>query len=168
MDAQRIKDLKGPAGHKNQAFDVLTLVAMGREAWPQIQGKTAITSKDLDEAEMLADQLLTAVGEREQRAALSAASADIRRAAFTLFMRAYDQIRRAAEYLRWDDGDAETYVPLLSGGRKRRRSEETAPTGEAAQLVQPASEQTSAKVESAKNGQNVAVGMPGSDPFASA
>jgi hypothetical protein len=59
-----LKDLKGPLGYKNQAFDLLTLLTMGREAWPRIQGKTAVTSAELDEAETLADQLLTAVGER--------------------------------------------------------------------------------------------------------
>jgi hypothetical protein len=169
MDGERLKNLKGPLGYKNQAFDLLTLVAMGREAWPRIQGKTAITAADLAEAELLADQLLTAVGERDQLPAASAPSADIRRGAYTLFSRAYDQLRRAAEYLRWDEGDAETFVPLLSGGRKRRGSEVTEVNQAAAEptpLAQTA--HTTAKPEPMKNGSNVAAGMPGNDPFVNA
>jgi hypothetical protein len=167
MDAQRIKDLKGPIGYKNQAFDLLTLVAMGREAWPQIQGKTAITLADLDEAESLADQLLTAVGEREQLPAETAPSKEILRAAFTLFMRAYAELRRAALYVRFHEDDADKFVPPLTAGRKRKGSEPPAP--EADEIPQPASTaQTMAKPEPTKNGGGAPVGMPGSDPFVNA
>jgi hypothetical protein len=169
MDAQRLKDLKGTNGYKNQAFDVLTLVAMGREAWPRIQGKTAVTAADLDEAETLADQLLTAVGERAQLPAVTAPSAEIRSAAYTLFARAYDELRRAAVYLRWHEGDADAFVPPLTGGRKRRGSEVETELPEAPEAAPPAATtQTAGKPEPAKNGHNAAVGMPGSDPFASA
>ncbi|HEX4334524.1 MAG TPA: hypothetical protein VH062_01350 [Polyangiaceae bacterium] len=42
-----------------------------------------------------------------------AASSDLRTRAFTLFVNAYDQVRRAVSYLRWDDDDAGTVAPSL-------------------------------------------------------
>ena len=83
--------------------------------WPRIQGKTAVTAADLDEAETLADQLLTAVGERAQLPTTTAPTAEIRNAAYTLFARAYNELRRASVYLRWNEGDADTFVPPLAG-----------------------------------------------------
>jgi hypothetical protein len=165
MDAQRLKDLKGPLGYKNQGFDLLTLVTMGREAWTRIQGKTAVTSAELDEAEVLADQLLTAVGEREQLPAVAAETVEIRQAAYTLFARTYDQLRRVAEFLRWEHGDADSFVPSLYAGRKRRGSE----------VIQPAKPEATPlpaapvlNKEPPKNGASAPVGMPGSDPFTTA
>jgi hypothetical protein len=164
VDGQRLQELKGTAGYKNQAFDLLTLVAMMREGWPRIQGKTAVTASELDEAESLADQLLTAVGEREQLPVATAATADVRQASYTLFLRSYDELRRAAEYLRWHEGDADARVPSVYGGRKRRGSELKPATPES----QPAAP-VDAPAQPAplpKNGGGAPVGMPGSDPFA--
>jgi hypothetical protein len=163
LDGQRLKELKGPIGYKNQGFDLLTLVAMMREAWQRIQGKTAVSSAELDQAETLADQLLTAVGEREQLPAVTAATAETRQRAYTLFLRGYDQLRRAAEYLRWHDGDADEYVPsLYNTGRRKRGSEVIAAQPQVPVAPQPPGV---AKPEPAKATSNVAPGMPGSDPF---
>jgi hypothetical protein len=57
---------------------------------------------------------------------------------YTLFQESYDCCRRAASYLRWEHGDADSYVPTLypRGGRRRpkrphvvRGEEEAAETG---------------------------------------
>lgn len=52
-----------------------------------------------------------------------------RQRAFTLFARAYDECRRAATYLRWQEGDADELVPSLYSGRNasRRGPEEPEP-----------------------------------------
>jgi hypothetical protein len=50
--------------------------------------------------------------------------------AFRLMVRAYDAARAAVGYLRWREGDAETFVPSLFGGRRRRASESERPEGE--------------------------------------
>lgn len=161
VDGQRLKELKGPQGYKNQGFDLLTLVALMRENWSVIQNKTAVTASELDEAETLADQLLTAVGEREQLPAAPAESAEIRQRAYSLFMRSYDELRRAAEYLRWHDGDADAHVPSLYNTGRRKRSEvleDEPPQAPATPAAAPA------KAEPAKSS-GAASGMPGSDPF---
>lgn len=52
-------------------------------------------------------------------------TAERRQRAFTLFANAYDQCRRAATYLRWNEGDADELVASLHGGRTRRPDEAT-------------------------------------------
>jgi hypothetical protein len=66
INGQNLKDLKGANGFRNLAFDLLTLAAVLRDAWSHVAGKTAVSLEELDQAENLADQLLTAVGVREQ------------------------------------------------------------------------------------------------------
>jgi hypothetical protein len=74
IKGDRLSALKGPNGYKNQGFDLLTLLDIVRENRALIQGKTAITDEELAECEVLLDQLLTAVGEKEQLPLSSAAS----------------------------------------------------------------------------------------------
>ncbi len=49
-------------------------------------------------------------------------AAEIRQQAFTLFIRTYDQLRRAVHYLRWEHGDAEEIAPSLYAASRRRSS----------------------------------------------
>lgn len=120
-----------------QAFDLLTLVALMREGWHSIKGKSAVSPAELDQAESYADALLTAVGEREQLPAATAAAADMRRRAFTLFLRAYAELRHAAEYLRRYDNDADAFVPSLYGPRKRRVASEATTSDAVAEPAVP-------------------------------
>jgi len=55
-------------------------------------------------------------------------AADVRRRADTLFVRAYDEVRRIVAYLRWHEGDADSIAPSLYAKRKasRRRRKEPA------------------------------------------
>jgi hypothetical protein len=99
MDAQRLKELKGPPGYKNIAFDLLALVAMFREKWSVLDGKTLLQASELKHAQLLADRLISAVGDREQTPTQIDA-AERRQRAFSLFVKAYDQARRAIQYVR--------------------------------------------------------------------
>jgi hypothetical protein len=160
VDGGRLKELKGPVGYKNQAFDLLTLVALMRDRWRRIKGKSAVSLAELDEAESIADRLLTAVGEREQLPLVRAAAADIRQRAFTLFLRAYNELRRAAEYLRWHTGDVDALVPSLYAGKKRRDPTQLAKSEVVRVQVIP-----EVAKEVPTNGASVPMGMPGGDPF---
>jgi len=59
IDGQRLKELKGANGYRNLAVDLFTLAAMVREVWPTLGGKTTLQLSELDQAETLADKLLT-------------------------------------------------------------------------------------------------------------
>ena len=48
--------------------------------------------------------------------------AERRSRAYTLFVRAYDQCRRAAAYLRWNEGDADEFAPSLFTSRGPRKA----------------------------------------------
>ena len=126
IDGQRLKELKGPIGFKNLSFDLFNLADMLRSNWTAISGKSALQLTELDQAEVLADRLITAVGLREQGPAIVAESAESRQRAFTLFVSAYDQVRRAVSYLRWNEDDVDTIVPSLYAGRNTGRAR-TAP-----------------------------------------
>jgi hypothetical protein len=164
---------------------VLGLVALMRERWNSIQGKTAVQPPDLEAAERLADRLITAVGVREQGPVTLAAAVAARLRAFTLFMRAYDEARRAVNYLRWREKDADTIAPSLYAKRGGRRPAEPSggdePTmpGTPGAPVPPASSGTlevsanpgiPAKPAAAAPASTTvaSAGLPGSSPFSNA
>lgn len=123
MEAGLLGELQGIQGLKNQCFDLLQLVSAFRKSWPKVEAFTPVKLEDLDRAERLANELATAAGIRDQAAAGSSPSADVRRRAFTHLVRTYDQVRRAVTYLRWKEGDADSIVPSLWAGRRSRRSD---------------------------------------------
>jgi hypothetical protein len=66
------------------------------------------------------------VGLRAQATASVEAATDARMRAFTLFSRAYADVRRAVAYLRAGEGDAESIAPSLYTGRARKKSPDAA------------------------------------------
>jgi hypothetical protein len=127
-----VTPLRSPSGHRNIAYDTISLVALFRENARALAGKTPVTAEELNGAVRIAEALLAALGERDQAPALSAAAVLLRQQAFTLFINAYDQVRRAVSYLRWNADDAESIAPSLWAGRGKRS------TVEAAQPAPPA------------------------------
>lgn len=57
-----------------------------------------------------------------------AASTLVRQQAFTLFVKAYDEVRRAVSFLRWKERDADTIAPSLYGARNGTRARQDEPT----------------------------------------
>lgn len=55
------------------------------------------------------------IARREQVQAKQSVVTKDRLRAFTLLSRAYNEARRAAVYLRWNDGDADSLVPSFYG-----------------------------------------------------
>ena len=102
-------------------FAVSVLCFSLLQEWERIGGRTAVTLDDLAVAEQLSLQL----SEQFVRMAhsIEPEASVMRRRAFTMFVRAYDQVRRAVGYLRWNDGDADEIAPPLGVlvAPKRRR-----------------------------------------------
>jgi hypothetical protein len=169
VDGERLAQLQGPNGFKNVAFDVLLLCAMLRDHWPQLAGRTGVQIAELDRAEMLADRLATAVALRDRGGAATTEAAELRQRAFTRFVTAYDQARRAITYVRWTEDDADTIIPSLFGGKKRKSAADKADKpGEAtatpAHAVATPAAQPAANAPSAPADAH-ATGMPGDEPF---
>ena len=74
----------------------------------------------LREAEALSVTLLRTVGRRQFARAIAVA-AQLRLRSFTLFIRTYDDARRAVTYLCGTKTDPNSIAPSLYGGRKRRK-----------------------------------------------
>ncbi len=181
ISGARLGDFKAAIGYKNVAFDLLGLAVLLRQAWPQIEGKTALTLAELDNAELIGEQVVNAVGTREQAPVITAEVTLIRQRLFTLFAKAWDQVRRAVTYLRWNEEDFDDIVPSLYAGRVRRSPDGPlnppgAPTaaGDGPTKTPPAATPpvaSPAASASALNGakpstaQPSAPGTPGSSPF---
>ena len=136
---------------------------MMHDNWTAISGKTALQIADIDQAEALAERLITAIGLRDQGPAVLAESAENRQKAFTLFVNTYDQIRRVISYLRWNEGDVDQIAPSLYAGRNtgRRKSPDPQPTTPATPSV-PTAPSASTPANGAPP---VGVDLPQSSPF---
>jgi hypothetical protein len=166
LDGSKFKDVKRTTGHRALALDLQVLSLTMKEQWSRIAAKTAVSPEELERAVELADRLQLAVGLREQGPTGVEQTTSIRSRAFSLFVRNYDEARRAVSYLRWHEGDVDTIAPSLYAarqptGRKRKGEEETRPDSPNGSDLTPSAPLTPA-VEAAP------VGLPGSSPFASA
>lgn len=181
-----IQNLSGRRGYEQVAADLLLLAAVLRARMTSIVGKCAVTEEELVCAEVLAHQLTCVVSHRREPVEAQIEAADARRRAFTLFFRAYGQVRRAVQYLRYEQGDAERIAPALSGkrrgGKKAKRnqkSKQNASQLESERVAEIETRVTTPPSVSAPASGVVAavpdavavsdvparIGLPGSDPF---
>lgn len=152
VEAGKLGGLRGSVGYRNQYLDVLQLVALFRNEWASLEAHTAVTAVELDRAEALANELARAVGMREQTDPATSPTALLRDRAWTLFVRTYDEVRRAVVWLRWREEDADAIAPSLWQGRGGRPAGR--PESESAPSLAP-------------TGSPIRPGMPGASPFVS-
>lgn len=164
MDASQIKDCKKASGYRPTAADVLMLVEAFKEKWPNIEGKAPVTLTALHDAGKRALELLNAVGLKEQGPVSSSEASMLRQKAFGLFLRAYDDARRAITYLRHYAGDADEIIPSLYAGRGGRRPREQEDKDEASPAVTAATRGAPDAAPDAVAVDNSA-GLPVTSPF---
>jgi hypothetical protein len=161
-------NLRGRLGYRHIASDVLMLSGVLRTYWATVAAKCAVTESELDQAEILGDRLIQTVGLRERVSVAVAEAAIERQKVFTLFVRAYNQVRKAVTYLRWELGDAENLAPSLylkqNVSRRKATSNAEAPRGDTVPPAQ-AVEQTAAVAPEDAVKEDVPTGLPGSNPF---
>ena len=114
-------DLLGINGYKNIMTDLATLASILRTNATKVAERTSVRPNELAEAEDLAAKLGKSVGLREQSPQVIAQAARNRQAAFTLFIKAYEEVRAAVQYLRHHEGDADVIMPSLFAGRGGRK-----------------------------------------------
>jgi hypothetical protein len=180
IDAARFTGLRSPVGYR----DMVTCLNAYRTAfqgadWSAIKKKSGLTDDDLAEAGAVSVRITEIVGEREINPEKIAAMADVRARMFTLVLRRYDQMRRAAIYLRWNTGDADALVPSLyaKSGRPAATASAKPGTPGAAPTTTPSTTTPSTAVvhsaglsaepvtTQAASPASHEVGMPGSSPF---
>jgi hypothetical protein len=141
--------------------------------WSAVEGKSPLTLPQLNEYAGKAVELLTSIGLKEQAPAAVGEAASVRQRAFALFIKPYEEARRAVLYLRAGRGDGDDIAPSLYAGRARRKgnAEETvdaAPGAAAAgaPAAQPGGASTGTDGAPAVQFQNTA-GLPIGSPFSS-
>lgn len=168
LDASTVKGLGSASNYQTLAFDVMTLVGLFRRSWSTITGKCPLTEEMLVDAEDLASRMFVAIGVKGREPETVSAAALTRRRAFTLFARAYDEVRRGVTYLRWHEDDIDSFAPSLAGPRKGRSTEakKSAPAAEAdvASASPSASNANNAGNPAPPAGVN-SIGLPTDDPI---
>jgi hypothetical protein len=119
LDGSRIKKFTG-ASYRRLAFDVVTLVDIFLGRWDDFVDKTPLSRQQLETLRANAERFLKALGSRQANGATAAAAALAQRQAFTLLVRNYTEIRTTLQFLRREQGDAETIAPSLFRCRGRR------------------------------------------------
>lgn len=135
LDAGAVAEIKGGLGHLALANGLVALAHLFRAGWDRIEGKTPVTEEELASAADVGARLMEALGRRGSSAHLEGTeleASDARRRAFSLLFETYDAIRRALEYVRWQEGDTDEIAPSLYTHRTRRRTPERTPEASAA------------------------------------
>jgi hypothetical protein len=138
VPTRTVEEIRAGHGNIDTANDLVALSALFSDNWKGLQGKTAATTKEVARAGELGALLLVALGLREQTSTGPIPAADRRVRAFTLFFRAYDETRRAVNYLRWHEGDADELAPSLYKGRGGRATQTNEPAPQTGTDAAPA------------------------------
>ena len=163
LDLGTVNKLRAGSVYKNIAFEVVGLAGLLRERLADIAGRSALTREELEHADRRAQELVTAVGLKEQAPVAVGAASALRQRAFTLFANAYDDARRAILYLRWHHGDADTIAPSLYKGRGGRGEPDVPPAPVPVPVPVPPTGTTPQPAVSAPV--PVPAGLPNSPPF---
>jgi hypothetical protein len=125
IEAGAVRRLRANRGYHTLAFDLRILAELLRP-WPASNVHLSLVSAaELERAMQLAAAILNILGRRGRLDADIADAADLRRRAFTLFARVYNETRRAVVFIRWQQCDADQLVPSLYTKRKDRRKNDT-------------------------------------------
>lgn len=127
LEPDALLGFKGSVGYKNVSFELMGYADVLRNAWPHIAGKTALTLDEIQAAKDLGAQLFEAAGLRDVAPADVAETARIRQQAYSLLFHAYTETRRCVQYLRFNEGDADTIAPSVFTVRARSAAAEPAP-----------------------------------------
>jgi len=174
INSASLKNYTGLTGYKNIATDLQIQGQILKDNWSQIEGKCATTMVEVEHGLKVAAHLLRLTGLKEQSPAVVAAAAEMRKRAFTLFSRAYDDARRAIIFLRWHEEDADTIAPSLyvghGGSKKKTVVDETvpAPTTSAVQTTAPTTTTTPATAATPSSGNGATKtgnAVTGNNPF---
>lgn len=109
---------EGKRGYVQTAQDLILFGNLLRDNWDTIDGRTTITMAEVDRCSVLAQLLLRNAASRRDRAVLPADLKLLKRRAYTLFLLAYDELRRCLEFI--ERGAADRVAPTLYQGRGRK------------------------------------------------
>jgi hypothetical protein len=114
-----VAEIKAGRGKEDAANDLMALSELYSAQWDRIKTKTPVEEHEIRRADEIGSKMLMAVVTKDTGKPVD--SADRRARAYTLLAKAYGACRRAAAYIRWEQGDVEELVPpLVRRGPGRR------------------------------------------------
>lgn len=122
-----VDDIARGRGTRDDADDTIRWVALFRQEWSRVEGKTPVTLATLREAEEEATELLGLLDDTEDETLGS--PRDLRRRAFTRWLKTYSEIFQLGRYLRRGDPEAARRFLAISAERSEphESSSEEAP-----------------------------------------
>ncbi len=167
LDATFVASFKSGVGYRAVVRDLLGLTALLRANWSAVADMSALDEGELIAASNLAERIVSALGEREQNPAKTAEAALVRQQTYTLWLRAYEQARRAVEFLRWNEGDADKIAPSLFAGRGAHTKADPAQPATPEAPASPTTTQPAAKAPASPAAATAygPAGTPNSSPF---
>jgi hypothetical protein len=133
VDPVRWKALRGRRGYLHLATDLNILALLHQSCLSLVNSELSGTeeallskrslasSAELERAFELVKIILRAAGRPDRKSKEVLAAADMRARAFTLLVRAYEEVRRCIAFLRSAEGDAELIAPSLWARRDKQR-----------------------------------------------
>jgi hypothetical protein len=122
LQGEQLKKLVSNHGYRRVARDLAGLAQIFKDNWERIKNDTGLKDTHVAEADKLAFKLTYAISKRVFSPEQISAARDIRARIFTLLYRAYEQLRRGVQYLRWQGDIAEKMIPSLYSGRRRAKA----------------------------------------------
>lgn len=165
VDGKALAELTGSAGYANVVTDLTTLVKVFRDNWSEIENKSPIQKEQVDEAHRIANRLAGAYTARTQVTVKGDLAAEERTRAFTLLVRAYDQVQRAATFIRWGSPDGDKFLPSLWTNARSSKKEEPKPVVDGTEDTVPGAEPLAPVVPQAGKRDGVNDAFPGGSPF---
>jgi hypothetical protein len=120
INQEALRDYKGLVGYHNVGMELQSLALLLKDHWETLQGKCATHPSELEHALKLSQRLQLGAGERNVKPIEVTAEAELRNRMFTLFIDTYNDARRAIQYLRWRERDADKIAPNLYTNNRPR------------------------------------------------
>ncbi len=121
LDGALLENARDIQGYQALLQSTFVLVQVLRTHWTSLAGKTLMTVEHLDRAELAAQRMVVALGDRDHGVS-RAPAAELRLRALNRLVFVYDEVRRMVMFLRFRQEDWDETVPSLFARRGRRRS----------------------------------------------
>jgi hypothetical protein len=168
FDSVQLDNLKHGNNHQQLAYDVIGLVDLLLEKYPELAGRTSLQQAELGLARRAASDMLSILAAKEKNPSANAAVKLRRQKAFTVLARAYADVREAVAYARRRENDVDSIIPSLAANRGGRKSDSAADDDGDVETELAATQQLNAAVAHAFAPATGAPSTPGAAPAAGA